>query len=212
MKAPGTNDRVYVDKPKGEWIDIGLSALKKAKKKLPIVTSNPKREETTLVRFTSLLRLGRMAEEAYDSMRKKRNEYKTVSDVYRAAFYIGMEMLYWYEKDKFPDQFESWGSSYANSVRRLEIWIMDMEQYDHLVKLMGTAFDIFKKGHCSQKEFHNEIMETISDAPEKFKTSLKEAYTRVLNGESVSSIQMCNYHGGDRKSEVFKKSQPSDFT
>jgi len=212
MKKSGTNGRVYVDKQKGEWIDVGLEALRKAKLKIPVITSNPKREETTLVRFTSLLRLARMAEETHDSMRKKRNEYKTISDVYRAAFYIGMEMLYWYEKSKFPEQFEAWGSPYANSIRRLEEWMVDMQKYDHLVKLMGTALDIFKKGHCSQKEFHSEIMETINDAPERFQASLKDAYKKVVAGESVSSLQMCSYQGGDHMSEKYKKSQGSDFT
>jgi len=209
MKKPKNEDTLYVGEKikKGDWIDIVLSAIKKACMGFPIVTMNPKREETCLIRFTGLVRHERMAEEIYDNTRRKRKQYKTVSDVNRAAYYLGIENLYWYEKENYPENFEPWGSDYANSVRKMESWIMDLERFDNSVKLIGTAYDYFKKGGCSQSEFHDHIMDHIGDCKKSFKESLIDAYKRILNGDSITSIQMGSYHGGDHKSERYRNSK-----
>jgi len=209
MKKSNGDDKMYVGEKikKGEWIDVVLNAIKKACIGFPIVTMNPKREETCLIRFTGLVRHERMAEEIYDNTRRKRKQYKTVSDVNRAAYYLGIENLYWYEKENFPENFESWGSEYANSVRRMEVWLTDLERHDNCVKFMGTAHDYFKKGACDQQEFHDHVMEHIGECKKSFRESLVDAYKRILNGESVTSIQMGTYHGGDRKSERYRNSK-----
>jgi hypothetical protein len=150
----------------------------------PVMTSISKNAETTHFSFMGLGRHASLAE----SFIYKSNRFRTPSEVYRAAMYLGMSILYHYLKDEGTAK----QTARADQVYAI---IQAMESIDHSKMILDAVtlacrnvIECWRTGVVDVEERNEKIRTLIDALPAGLQKLGQEKVTRIMRSENITDI------------------------
>lgn len=177
------------------WAD---EILDKFPNKIPILKDIPKGRGATSVNFRTLEDVAVLAEKLI----YKRVGYESQSEVFRAAMYVGLTIL-WHEAER-----RSKHTPEADAILKRLQQIEKLTISNSLIKSFLPDVEVVYKsaelGVISMDERDEMVEEIITSFPPNLQNLARERLKRFLAGDKVSEIIEVATHGGDRRSKKFK--------
>ena len=189
--------KMYLNGKNGEWIDEVVNRCEESGIDIPIIKSWFKKAPTIGKYLTFPIALLKMAEEIMDN---NRSFFKSIGDVFRAALYIGMLVIYrmiTMHKDKSFSS--SWGEANYLELVHMQEMVSDMQECEGRVRLMKNYWENVEQNYMSIEKFREACNGIIEKAPEDKKIILRIAYEKILNKEKVTDLYPLGSHGGLRE-------------
>jgi hypothetical protein len=166
---------------KSQW---AKEIIDKLTVKLPVMTSISKGTESTHFNFIGLARHASLAE----SLIYKCKRFRTTSEVYRAAMYLGMSLLYHLTKDEgTPEQ-----KVRADQIYKL---LEVMEPLDHSRMIIDavvlSARNIIQcadSGVIDYEELSEKISTLVEALPTELQKVAREKIKRIMKGDNIVDI------------------------
>lgn len=171
--------------PEEDWARKAAQAAKG----IPILARPLKGAKTYHTSIRVLERLHRIAEEIKDSS----NRYATMSDVYRASIYVGLNVLYEVTRDEFEKN--SFLHNLFTLLRKGEVVNQEMLGLDFLVDLAMVYKNRLEAEVITKDEFRKSVDEIMENLPSHLWGPARKKINRVLNGELCSNLYECQYDG-----------------
>lgn len=179
-------------KNKQRWSEAVYSFVKSTKNiAIPVITKNFKGDPTTPVSFRIPSQLKELAAQIYS---RAQRTFTTVTEVDRAAYRIGIAMLYeMYGENDEADLLENW----EIEERHTKL----MNRLDDAIRAMGRLYTQFQNGIIGADQY-NELVGRRLDWLEKFglRPLGEEKLKQIIAGAKVVNILECKQHGGSRVS------------
>jgi len=158
---------------------------------IPIVTNIPKDELTTKTSVSFFQRMRRMAEILRDSSAR----YKTVSDVIRAAIYIGIPILFKMQEDEVTNQY---GKNLYEQVRRNTLFYEQVQAIDTVVIEVNRLLEYAKSENVNIMEVNKQIDDILASVPSDCQSIAKSKAAEVRSlrakGRDISHLLACRIH------------------
>lgn len=182
LKDTGINSvDLTKEKKKSQWAKEIIDNLPV---KLPIMASIPKGTKTSHFNFIGLARHAGMAE----AFIYKSNRFRTTSEVYRAALYLGMSLLYQLTKEEGTAE----QKARADQIYKI---IEVMEPLDHSRMIIDTivlsARDLIKcadSGVIDHEELSEKISTLVEALPIELQKVAREKIKRILSGDNIVDL------------------------
>lgn len=166
MKVPKTTKKSFVTMEE-TWLDkIPLDGI-------PILTSIPKSAGIEKTSIKMMTRNKRMAEVIRDNDKR----YKTMSDVFRAANYIGISILYRYSQVNGNDG--AYGEATYQIMKRNEKDHMRGQLMDDVLTEVDNLLKLADRGHLTPRELKDHIDEIMDSLPDDCYKLVKEKIMRL---------------------------------
>lgn len=146
-------------KDQSSWKEHWLDKLPIEQAGIPIIPGIPKDESNDKIAFSTFTRFRGLIEIIRDSNKR----FKTMQDVVRAAFYIGINILYrMHEKDIIN---KGYGEALYAHLRRNETLYQRNQIFDDAVLELKRLTDMHDKGYMTKEEVDENIQEMVSAFP-----------------------------------------------
>jgi hypothetical protein len=177
------------EEKKTRWAE---EILDKFTTKIPLMTSIAKNTGSTHFNFIGLARHGSLAE----SLIFKSNRFKNTSEVYRAAMYIGMSIIYQLTKDEgTPEQ-----KARADGVYKI---IQVMESVNHSRQIIDavvlSARDVIEcadSGVIDFEEMKEKVSTLIDSLPKELHPIASDKIKKIMAGDNIVDIMETKIHRG----------------
>jgi hypothetical protein len=140
----------------------------------PVITGVPKEEGTEKMSFSTFGRLKRMAEIVKDN----NNRFKTVTDVVRAAFYLGMTILY--RMTELKSESAHFADSLYEHLKRNETFYQRNIILDDVILEINRLATMRDKGYITGADLQGAIDGMIAATPEKLQAQVNDTIKRVM--------------------------------
>lgn len=158
---------------------------------IPVIVGIPKDEATEKISFSTFSRLRRMAEIIRENNKAK---FKTITDVVRAAFYIGIHVLYaMYEEGRGDEH----GAALYEFMQRNEPYYRRNQILDDIIIEVKRLSEVYDKGYISWPEFLANTETLALQAPEEHRKEADEVVKKTLQAKYTKGC-------GIKISEMFK--------
>jgi hypothetical protein len=186
MKLPESTES-----DRSEWKQPWTDRLNIFGADIPVIVGVPKDEATDKISFSTFSRLRRMAEIIRENNRQK---FKTTADVIRAAFYIGIHVLYVMFENGNGDQF---GQGLYDFMQRNEAYYRKNQVLDDVVLEIKRLSEVMDKQYITWDEFLGNVETIIKQAPPEIMADAIEVSQKVLAAKYTKG-------SGIKISELFK--------
>lgn len=182
---------------KGGWADEIVSQFGKD---IPVMTNIPKRTGSADIRFIGLGRLVELANNLIPiSVR-----FKNLSQVYRAAMYIGMHVLYHLVKEGNGNDKALAGNT-IKVFSTMEKCRFQSDLIDMAIEQANELLRSMKNEILSVEEVEAKFSSLVDAMPNELKTPLRSKLGQLKDGKSVTSLFEHKAHGGHSSGGEGKK-------
>jgi hypothetical protein len=151
---------------------------------IPIMTSIPKNTESTHFNFIGLARHGSIAE----SLIYKCKRFRTTSEVYRAAMYIGMSILYHLTKDEGTTEQKARADQMYKLIEVTESLNHSRQIIDAVVLSSKDIIECADAGVIDYEEMQERVDTVIDALPKELRPVAREKLKRIKKGDSIVDI------------------------
>jgi hypothetical protein len=169
------------EEKKGQWAKEMLESFQGT---LPIMTSIPKNTESTHFNFIGLARHGSIAE----SLIYKCKRFRTISEVYRAAMYIGMSILYHLTKDEGTTEQKARADQLYKIIEVTEPLNYNRQIIDAVVLSSKDIIECADAGLIDYDEMQERIETLIDALPKELRLVARDKVQRIKKGDSIVDI------------------------
>jgi len=177
-----------------DWADKVLEVTD-----FPIVTRTMKGVSSKYKTVWCPSRFDRMAEIIKDKNKFTRKEFPTISDVYRAALYVGFRLIYRRFKKDFP-------TDHALHSLDKTLEVMEEDYINHQCLSWNThaikrLLQCRRVGTIDPERYEQKIEAVINSAPECLRELLRENRKKLESGGKVTDLYNTSYQswGGQRE-------------
>lgn len=175
--APAPYRKVTAD----EWRhDIPIGSCR-----VPIVTALPKHEKVERIGYQVLSRLKRCNEIIHDNVKGK---FKTLSDVYRSAHYIGTMILMKMHEDQIPYR----GKAFYEMMTTVTAEYDDIDMIDMLIMYAGGLIERIADGSKIKAEVEMVLAAMLTNLPADLQPRARARLQKLcvqLDGEEWESLK-----------------------
>ncbi len=163
------------------WAEEMIANLKGT---IPIMTSIAKNTESAHFSFMGLARHGSLAE----SLIFKSKRFRTTSEVYRAAMYIGMSVLYYLTKDEGTTEQKARTEQIYQTIQALESMNHARQIIDAVVFAAKDIIDCKESGVIELEEMQEKISLLLEALPTPLAKVATEKIKRLVKGDNITDI------------------------
>ena len=189
-------DSDYIDLKQQEktdrWAEEMLGGLTGT---LPIMTSIAKNTESAHFSFMGLARHGSLAE----SLIFKSKRFRTTSEVYRAAMYIGMSVLYYLTKDEGTMEQKARATQIYKTISTMESLNHSKQIVDAVVLSAKDVIECAQSGVIDFEEMEGKITTLIGVLPRELSRIASEKIKRIIKGDQMVDIAETRIQRGAKK-------------
>lgn len=149
-------------------------------KKLPLMTRLMKSEGIMTVNFSSQNRVVELMQQIV----AKSDRFKTFAEINRAAYYLGMHLIYHMTYDKSNEE--------ANNIYN---GIFSMQKINYDLEIISGFVENFEKmkrhvdsGLMSIDKMVEEVMEQVANVPKRFRKELKKRAELLIGGAPLGEV------------------------
>jgi hypothetical protein len=165
---------VQGNKEQSTWKEHWLDQIDVEKLGIPVITGIPKDEGNDKLSFSTFTRFRGMIEIIRDSNKK----FKTMQDVVRAAFYIGINILYrMHERDVINKEY---GEALYQHIARNEQLYRRNQVLDDVVLEVKRLTDLYDKGYITKDICDEQLAELENNIPDDAKEAGVKAVRSVM--------------------------------
>lgn len=161
-------------KEQSSWKEHWLDKLPIEDAGIPIITGIPKDEANDKIAFSTFTRFRGLIEIIRDSNKK----FKTMQDVIRAAFYIGINILYRMHEREIINK--SYGESLYQHLLRNEPLYQRNQVFDDAVLELKRLTDMHDKGYMTREAVDENIQDMILTFPPELLEAGKELIRKAM--------------------------------
>jgi hypothetical protein len=180
------------EEKKERWAE---EVLKRFDGTIPIMTSIPKSTESIHFNFIGIARHGSIAE----SLIYKCKRFRTTSEVYRAAMYIGMSILYHLTKDEGTTEQKARADQMYKIIQVTESLNHSRQIIDAVVLSSKDIIECADAGVIDYEEMRERIETLIEALPKELRPLAREKVKRVKKGDSILDIVETRINRGAKK-------------
>jgi hypothetical protein len=165
--------------------------------KIPIMTSIAKKTESAHFNFIGLGRHTSLAE----ALIFKSKRFRTTSEVYRAAMYIGMSVLYHLTEDEGTVKQKARANQIYQTIELLESLNHDRQSIDAVVWSAKDMIECADSGVIDYDEMQEKVTMLIETLPKELRKVAHHKIKRVMKGDSVVDIMETKVQRGTKKTK-----------
>jgi len=180
---------------KDKWAEEIVSSLTQ---KIPIMTSIGKKVESADFHFIGLARHAALAE----SLIYKSKRFRTTSEVYRAAMYIGMSILYHMTKDEGTAKQKTRADQIYKTIEVMEEVNHSRQIVDAVVASARDLIESADAGVIDDEELSEKVSMLVNVLPKELTQVAKEKIKRIMKGENIVDIADTRIHRGRKGMRV----------
>ena len=169
--------------------------IEKLSTTIPIMTGISKNAETTHFSFVGLARHASLAE----SLIYKSNRYRTTSEVYRAAQYIGMSFLYQFTKDEGTAEQKARADIIYKTIQTTESIDHAKQVLDAVTVACKNMIDCWHSGVIDAEQRDEKIETLVGALPVELQGLAREKVKRITRGENIMDISETKLQRGTKK-------------
>ena len=181
-------------KSRAKWAEIALQAIVDAGEKLPCMARNVRGDDKADFRFRYLNRIASMCEVIKDC---NGNRFKTSADVYRAAMYIGVHMLYIHTRDESKHS-SNLGDFLYHLCQAAEWENTQLIWFDFYTEQIFRMWTAYKKGIQKREKMEKRVNDIIASIPENLQELARHKFEQIKQGEKITNLMECDTWGGKR--------------
>jgi hypothetical protein len=182
LKDTGTDSvDLTKEKKKSQWAKEIIDNLTV---KLPIMTSISKGTKSTHFNFIGLARHAGMAE-AFIS---KSNRFRTTSEVYRAALYLGMSLLYHLSKDEGTAEQKARADQIYKIIQTMESLDHSRMIIDQIVLSARNVIQCADSGVIDYEELSEKISTLVEALPTELQKVARKKIKRIMKGDKIVDL------------------------
>ena len=163
--------------------------------KFPIMTSIAKNTKSVHFNFLGLARHASLAE----SLIYKSNRFRNTSEVYRAAIYIGMSILYQLTKDEGTLEQKARADQIYKTIEIMESLNHDRQSIDAIVWAAKDLIDCADSGVIDYEEMGEKTSMLINALPKELRQVARDKIKRIMKGDSIVDIAETKVQRGTKR-------------
>jgi hypothetical protein len=180
-KQKGDTLDLTQEEKKSRWAE---EVLDNAPVKIPIMTSIAKNTQTAHFNFIGLARHGSLAE----SLIYKSNRFRTTSEVYRAAMYIGMAILYQLTKDEGTPEQKARSDRIYKMIEVMDSLNHNRQIIDAVTLSAKDIIECAEAGVIDYDEMNEKVAALINALPKELRAVAEGKVKRIKKGDSIVDI------------------------
>jgi len=158
--------------------------LKNFQGTIPIMTSIPKNSESTHFNFIGLARHGSIAE----GLIYKSRRFRTTSEVYRAAMYLGMSLLYHITKDEGTPEQRARTDRLYKTLEVTESVNYNRQIIDAVTLGAKDLIECADAGVIDYEEMQERVNTLVDALPKELRAVALDKIKRIKKGDSIVDI------------------------
>ena len=169
------------EQKKERWAE---EAIKNCPVKIPIMTSIAKNTQTTHFNFIGLARHGSLAE----SLIYKSKRFRNPSEVFRAAMYLGMSLLYHLTKGEGTAEQKARADQVYKLIEVTESLNHKRQIIDAVTLSAKDVIECAESGVIDFEEMQEKVETLVNALPKELRPIAQEKIKRIKKGESIVDI------------------------
>ncbi len=169
------------EEKKERWAEEVINNLTQ---KIPIMTSLAKKVQSADFHFIGLARHAALAE----SLIYKSKRFSTTSEVYRAAMYIGMSILYHLTKNEGTGEQKARAHQIYKTIQSMEKVNHNRQIVDAVVTSARDLIESADAGVIDYDEMTEKISTLVNVLPKELAQVANNKIKRVMKGENIIDI------------------------
>jgi len=158
--------------------------LARASVKIPIMTSIARNTQSAHFNFIGLARHASLAE----ALIFKSKRFRTTSEVYRAAMYIGMSLLYHLTEDDGTQKQKARADQIYRTIELMESLNHSRQIIDAVVLSAKDVIECADSGVIDYEEMQEKVNMLVDSLPKELRTVAQGKIKRVKKGDSIVDI------------------------
>jgi hypothetical protein len=165
--------------------------------KIPIMTSIAKNTKSAHFNFLGLARHATLAA----SLIFKSKRFRTTSEVYRAALYLGMSILYQLTKDEGALEQKARADQIYKTIEIMESLNHNRQSIDAVVWAAKDLIDCADTGVIDYDEMSEKTSMLLNALPKELRSVASGKIKRIMKGDDVIDIMETKVQRGDRRTK-----------
>jgi hypothetical protein len=177
---------------KHQW---ALEIIDRLSVKIPIMTSIAKNTKSAHFNFLGLARHATLAA----SLIYKSKRFRTTSEVYRGAMYIGMSILYQLTKDEGRLEQKARADQIYKMIEVMESLNHNRQSIDAVVWAAKDLIDCADSGVIDYEEMTEKTSMLVNALPKELRVVARNKIKRIMKGDSILDIAETRVHRGTKR-------------
>ena len=163
--------------------------------RIPVMTSIPKDSKSTQVHLFCMARHADMAAALIHQSKR----FRTTSEVFRAALYIGISILYYLFKDDGTEKDRARASNLYAVIQAMEGIHHSQQCVDAVTDEVRTILHAADSGVIDFEEMRNHLNTLVEALPVELRKTAKRNIKHLMDGDKITNIMFSKVARGVRK-------------